>query len=186
MAKSPFTKPTIEGPRRRIPVDDAVRAEARAGMGGEQTRLESEGKAAAPSEPVAASASAPAPPEPTPAPAMAAVPTLTSAALATVEPAVAGELVNEEPTAPAAPVLTVAPAPVERRPRGRKPAPVGAQPAGELKGVRISERDWSDIRKILVHLPKGADMPTNIIGYLHTAHKHYEAYLRKTGKLPFL
>jgi hypothetical protein len=72
MAKSPFTKPTIEGPRKRIPVDDTVRAEARAGMGGEQTRLESEEKATAPSEPVAALA--PAPPEPIPAPTMAATP----------------------------------------------------------------------------------------------------------------
>jgi hypothetical protein len=97
-----------------------------------------------------------------------------------MEPAAAGELAPVPATAPA----VLAATPVERRPRGRKPALVYAQPAGELKGVRISERDWSDIRKILVQLPKGADMPTNIIGYLHTAHKHYEAHLRKTGKLP--
>ena len=213
MTKSPFTKPTIDGPRRRIPVDDAVRAAARAGMGGEQTRLDAEREAAAPSEPVAVLAVAPAPlpgpvptaaplepmeptaasavaadpvPGPTPPPALVAAHSLPEpAAFRPVPAAGAGSEppAGGEPTAPAAPALAPAPAVVGRRPRGRKSAPADAQPAGELKGVRISETDWSDIRKILVQLPKGADIPTNIIGYLHAAHKHYEAHLRKTGKL---
>jgi hypothetical protein len=55
-----------------------------------------------------------------------------------------------------------------------------------LKGVRIAESVWSEIRKIIVQLPKGPDMPTNIIGYLHAAHRHYEAHLRKQGKLPLV
>ena len=169
MAKSPFVKAKIEGPRKRIPVDDAVRAEARAGMGGEQTRLEAEVQATAPAAPVAVAARAPMPaPQPVPAVQAAPEPTPT--------PAV------EQPVAAAAPY--VAPAPVERRPRGRKPAAADAEPAGELKGVRIAESVWSEIRKIIVQLPKGPDIPTNIIGYLHAAHRHYEAHLRKQGKLP--
>jgi hypothetical protein len=168
MAKSPFVKAKIEGPRKRIPVDETLRAEARAGMGGEQTRLEAESKAntpaaAAPAEAVAAPVAAPVP-VPAPAP--------------TPEPVAA-----EEPVAEAA-VATVPAAPVERRPRGRKPAAAGPEPTGELKGVRIAESVWSEIRKIIVQLPKGPDMPTNIIGYLHAAHRHYEAHLRKQGKLP--
>jgi nucleoid-associated protein YgaU len=170
MAKSPFVKAKIEAPRKRIPVDEALRAEARAGMGGEQTRLEAEVKPTVPAAPalteaVAASAAV-ASAEPTPAPV----------------PAPAVQVVPEPTPAPAAPY--VAPAPVERRPRGRKPAAADAEPAGELKGVRIAESVWSEIRKIIVQLPKGPDMPTNIIGYIHAAHRHYEAHLRKQGKLP--
>jgi len=170
MAKSPFVKAKIEGPRKRIPVDENLRAEARAGMGGEQTRLEAESKAttpaaAAPAEAVAAPVAAPAP-APTPEPVAA-------------EPAPSAE----QPVAEAA-AATVPAAPVERRSRGRKPAAAGPEPTGELKGVRIAESVWSEIRKIIVQLPKGPDMPTNIIGYLHAAHRHYEAHLRKQGKLP--
>ncbi|UOQ83296.1 hypothetical protein [Hymenobacter sp. 5414T-23] len=175
MAKSPFVKAKIEAPRKRIPVDEALRAEARAGMGGEQTRLEAEVKApAAPalSEAVAVPAAVVAP-EPTPSPTVEFTPDPTPS------PAV------EQPVAVAAPAAPyVAPAPVERRPRGRKPAAADAEPAGELKGVRIAESVWSEIRKIIVQLPKGPDMPTNIIGYIHAAHRHYEAHLRKQGKLP--
>lgn len=171
MAKSPFVKAKIEGPRKRIPVDDAVRAEARAGMGGEQTRLEAEVKANPPAAPAlreaVAAPAAVAAPEPTPA----LVPAVKAAPEPTPAPAI------EQPVA-------VAPAPVERRPRGRKPAAADAEPAGELKGVRIAESVWSEIRKIIVQLPKGPDMPTNIIGYIHAAHRHYEAHLRKQGKLP--
>ena len=175
MAKSPFVKAKIEGPRKRIPVDETLRAEARAGMGGEQTRLEAEGKAtkpaaAAPAEAVTAPV-VPAAPEPKPEP------------VAAVEPAPEPAPSTEQPVAEAA--TTSAPAaPVERRPRGRKPAAAGPEPTGELKGVRIAESVWSEIRKIIVQLPKGPDMPTNIIGYLHAAHRHYEAHLRKQGKLP--
>lgn len=171
MAKSPFVKAKIEGPRKRIPVDETLRAEARAGMGGEQTRLEAEGKAttpaaAAPAEAVTAPV-APVTPEP----------------VAAVESAPEPVPSAEQPVAEAA--TTSAPAaPVERRPRGRKPAAAGPEPTGELKGVRIAESVWSEIRKIIVQLPKGPDMPTNIIGYLHAAHRHYEAHLRKQGKLP--
>lgn len=175
MAKSPFVKAKIEGPRKRIPVDETLRAEARAGMGGEQTRLEAEGKAttsaaAAPAEAVTAPV-VPAAPEPKPEP------------VAAVEPAPEPAPSTEQPVAEAA--TTSAPAaPVERRARGRKPAAAGPEPTGELKGVRIAESVWSEIRKIIVQLPKGPDMPTNIIGYLHAAHRHYEAHLRKQGKLP--
>jgi hypothetical protein len=175
MAKSPFVKAKIEAPRKRIPVDEALRAEARAGMGGEQTRLEAEVKApAAPAllEAVDVPAAVVAP-EPTPSPAVEFTPEPTPSPA--IEQAVAV-------AAPAAPY--VAPAPVERRPRGRKPAAADAEPAGELKGVRIAESVWSEIRKIIVQLPKGPDMPTNIIGYIHAAHRHYEAHLRKQGKLP--
>ena len=175
MAKSPFVKAKIEGPRKRIPVDETLRAEARAGMGGEQTRLEAEGKAttpaaAAPAEAVAAPVVSPVP-APTPEPVTAVEPT--------PEPAPSAE----QPVAEAA-AATVPAAPVERRSRGRKPAAAGPEPTGELKGVRIAESVWSEIRKIIVQLPKGPDMPTNIIGYLHAAHRHYEAHLRKQGKLP--
>ena len=177
MAKSPFVKPKIEGPRKRIPVDETLRAEARAGMGGEQTRLEAEIKAPAPtvsalSETVAAPAAVVAP-EPTPSPAV------------QLKPELSPPPVVEQPVAVAAPTAPYdAPAPVERRPRGRKPAAADAEPTGELKGVRIAESVWSEIRKIIVQLPKGQDMPTNIIGYIHAAHRHYEAHLRKQGKLP--
>ncbi|GAA4509497.1 hypothetical protein GCM10023172_43080 [Hymenobacter ginsengisoli] len=181
MAKSPFVKAKIEAPRKRIPVDEALRAEARAGMGGEQTRLEAEVKPTTPATPTSReAAAAPAAlvaPESTPAPEPA--PAVRSAAEPTPAPAV------EHPGATAASAApSVAPAPVERRPRGRKPAAVEAEPAGELKGVRISESVWAEIRRIIVQLPKGPDMPTNIIGYLHAAHRHYEAHLRKQGKLP--
>ncbi|SNR98696.1 hypothetical protein [Hymenobacter mucosus] len=177
MAKSPFVKAKIEGPRKRIPVDETLRAEARAGMGGEQTRLEAEGKVAAPATAAPAEAAVPpvpAAPEPTPAP----VP------VATQQPAPEPGPVVEQPVAAAPTAPYVPTAPVERRPRGRKPAAVGTEPTGELKGVRIAESVWSEIRKIIVQLPKGPDMPTNIIGYLHAAHRHYEAHLRKQGKLP--
>ncbi|GAA4366121.1 hypothetical protein GCM10023185_37030 [Hymenobacter saemangeumensis] len=184
MAKSPFVKPKIEGPRKRIPVDETLRAEARAGMGGEQTRLEAEEKASAapaptPPEAVTAPAAVVAPepsPLPEPAPAVHVTPEPTPPT-PLEQPAAA-----TTPTAPAA--SQAAPAPVERRPRGRKPAAADAEPSGELKGVRISEAVWSEIRKIIVQLPKGPDMPTNIIGYIHAAHRHYEAHLRKQGKLP--
>jgi hypothetical protein len=63
------------------------------------------------------------------------------------------------------------------------PAPLEA--TKEARSVKILESDWLDIRKILVQLPKDEGMPTNIIGYLHTAHKHYEAHLRKQGKLVY-
>ena len=180
MAKSPFVKAKIEGPRKRIPVDEALRAEARAGMGGEQTRLEAEVKPTVPAAPAlteaVAAPAAVATPEPThapgPVPAVQVAPEPTPAPAAT-QPVAA---------APAAPHVT--PAPVERRPRGRKPAVANPEPAGELKGVRIAESVWSEIRKIIVQLPKGPDMPTNIIGYIHAAHRHYEAHLRKQGKLP--
>lgn len=178
MAKSPFVKAKIEGPRKRIPVDEALRAEARAGMGGEQTRLEAEVKPTVPAAPalteaVAAPAAVATPaPAPLPAPAVQVAPEPTPAPVA--QPVAAA--------ASAAPY--VAPASVERRPRGRKPAATDTEPAGELKGVRIAESVWSEIRKIIVQLPKGPDMPTNIIGYIHAAHRHYEAHLRKQGKLP--
>jgi hypothetical protein len=181
MAKSPFVKAKIEAPRKRIPVDEALRAEARAGMGGEQTRLEAEVKPTVPAAPALPEAvAAPAvvaTPEPTPAPVPA--PAVQVVPESNLAPAAAQPVAAAAPAAP-----YVAPAPVERRPRGRKPAAADAEPAGELKGVRIAESVWSEIRKIIVQLPKGPDMPTNIIGYIHAAHRHYEAHLRKQGKLP--
>ncbi|SMB79351.1 hypothetical protein SAMN00120144_3117 [Hymenobacter roseosalivarius DSM 11622] len=178
MAKSPFVKAKIEGPRKRIPVDETLRAEARAGMGGEQTRLAAETPVAAPAAPAPIQAAAPAAiAAPAPAPAPVPVP----AAQPTPEPTLA----VAQPVAAAAPAAPyVAPAPVERRTRGRKPAAADVAPTGELKGVRIAESVWAEIRRIIVQLPKGPDMPTNIIGYLHAAHRHYEAHLRKQGKLP--
>ncbi|MBG8556065.1 hypothetical protein [Hymenobacter guriensis] len=175
MAKSPFVKAKIEGPRKRIPVDETLRAEARAGMGGEQTRLEAEGKATTPA--------ATAPAEAVAAPVASPVPAPTPEPVTTVEPTPEPAPAAVQPVAEAA-ATSVPAAPVERRPRGRKPAAAGPEPTGELKGVRIAESVWSEIRKIIVQLPKGPDMPTNIIGYLHAAHRHYEAHLRKQGKLP--
>ena len=180
MAKSPFVKAKIEGPRKRIPVDETLRAEARAGMGGEQTRLAAETPVAAPTAPA-----------PTQAPAAIAAPAPVPAAMPvpdaqpTPEPTPEPMLAAAQPVAAAASTAPyVAPAPGERRPRSRKSAAADVEPTGELKGVRIAESVWAEIRRIIVQLPKGPDMPTNIIGYLHAAHRHYEAHLRKQGKLP--
>lgn len=157
-----FEKPQIT-PRRRIEVPEEARREARAGMGGEATRTATAPPAAiepiAPSAPVAAPAAPVNPPIPTaPAP----------------EPAAA------QPAGSAA-------APVRASSRGRKPA-AAVMPASEaevpLHTVQIAKSVVQEIKMSLLLATPGPDTPTTIKNYLEAAHRHYDAYLRKAGKLP--
>ncbi|MGI4734222.1 MAG: hypothetical protein ACRYG7_03495 [Janthinobacterium lividum] len=133
-----------------------------------------------------APAAAPAPvateptPEPMPAPAVAtapAVPTVTVAAAA-APAAVATE--SAAPTKPAQPTATAAPAR-----RGRKPtlAVPGSAPV-VLRSLKVPEGSWLEIKVVVAQLSAVEDVPHNIQTYIEAAHKHYEAYLRKQGKLP--
>ena len=157
-----FEKPQIT-PRRRIEVPEEARQQARAGMGGEATRTATTPPAAV--EPIAllAPVAAPAAPAPEPAP-VAAAP----------EPA-------------AAPVATPAAAPVKAPSRGRKPA-IAAAPAPEaevpLHTVQIAKSVVQEIKMSLLLATPGPNTPTTIKNYLEAAHRHYDAYLRKAGKLP--
>ncbi|WP_207218254.1 hypothetical protein [Hymenobacter persicinus] len=154
-----FEKPQIT-PRRRIEVPEEARQQARAGMGGEATRT-----ATAP----------PAPVEPIAAPAAVAAPTPTPAPTPAEAPAPAA--------APAAPAA----APVRASTRGRKPA-AAAAPAPEaevpLHTVQIAKSVVQEIKMSLLLATPGPDTPTTIKNYLEAAHRHYDAHLRKTGKLP--
>jgi hypothetical protein len=149
-----FEKPQIT-PRRRIEVPEEARQQARAGMGGEATRTATMPPAAV--EPIAA-------------PAAAAVP-------AAAAPA---------PTPVEAPAL-VAAAPVRASARGRKPA-AAAAPVPEvevpLHTVQIAKSVVQEIKMSLLLATPGPDTPTTIKNYLEAAHRHYDAHLRKTGKLP--
>ncbi|MBC6700111.1 hypothetical protein [Hymenobacter sp. BT190] len=152
-----FEKPQIT-PRRRIEVPEEARQQARAGMGGEATRTATSPPAAV--EPIASLAPAPAP---APAPVAAAS-----------EPA-------------AAPVAAPAAAPVKASSRGRKPATAAAlAPEAEvpLHTVQIAKSMVQEIKMSLLLAVPGPDTPTTIKNYLEAAHRHYDAYLRKTGKLP--
>ena len=171
-------KPQI--PRRdRITVSPERRAEARAGMGGEQVKT-ADAPATAPSAPVV---------EAPPSPPVVEVP------VATVTPDVmpASTTEVEAPPAPPEPAprpvpvavpVAVATAPAAPHRRGRKPAAPDAVLMEPERSVKIPESVWDDIRLALVLLPKGEDLPTSIKSYLVAAHRHYQAQLRKQGKLP--
>ncbi|KAA9325140.1 hypothetical protein F0P96_20805 [Hymenobacter busanensis] len=152
-----FEKPQIT-PRRRIEVPEEARQQARAGMGGEATRTAT--TPPAPVEPVA-------PPTPAAAPAVAA-------------PAPEPVAAASQPAAPAA-------APVRTSTRGRKPAAAAAPvPEAEvpLHTVQIAKSVVQEIKMSLLLVTPGPDTPTTIKNYLEAAHRHYDAHLRKTGKLP--
>ncbi|GAA4389544.1 hypothetical protein [Hymenobacter koreensis] len=153
-----FEKPQIT-PRRRIEVPEEARQQARAGMGGEATRTAT--TAPVPVEPIAAPAAAVAP-APVPAP------------------------VEAQAPAAAAPIIPAA-TPVRASTRGRKPA-AAAAPASEaevpLHTVQIAKSVVQEIKMSLLLVAPGPDAPTTIKNYLEAAHRHYDAYLRKTGKLP--
>lgn len=151
-----FEKPQIT-PRRRIEVPEEARQQARAGMGGEATRT-----ATIP----------PAPVEPIAAPAAVAAP---------------APIPVEAPTpVTAAPVAPVA-APVRASTQGRKPN-AAAAPAPEaevpLHTVQIAKSVVQEIKMSLLLATPGPETPTTIKNYLEAAHRHYDAHLRKTGKLP--
>ncbi|WP_170170469.1 hypothetical protein [Hymenobacter perfusus] len=153
-----FEKPQIT-PRRRIEVPEEARQQARAGMGGEATRT-----ATAP----------PAPVEPIAAPATVAAPAPASAPVEAPAPVAAA------PVAPAA-------APVRASTRGRKPAAAASSaPEAEvpLHTVQIAKSVVQEIKMSLLLATPGPDTPTTIKNYLEAAHRHYDAHLRKTGKLP--
>ncbi|MCB2411055.1 hypothetical protein [Hymenobacter lucidus] len=156
-----FEKPQIT-PRRRIEVPEEARQQARAGMGGEATRTAT--APPAPVEPIAAPAAVAAPVAPAPAPAPVDAPASVAAA----------------PAVPAA-------APVRASTRGRKPA-AAAAPAPEaevpLHTVQIAKSVVQEIKMSLLLATPGPDTPTTIKNYLEAAHRHFDAYLRKTGKLP--
>lgn len=117
--------------------------------------------------------------EPTPAPTVAtepAAPTMTEAAAAPVVMATE----SAAPTKPAQPTATAAPAR-----RGRKPTLVapGSAPVA-LRSLKVPEGSWLEIKVVVAQLSAVEDVPHNIQTYIEAAHKHYEAYLRKQGKLP--
>ncbi|TYZ12670.1 hypothetical protein FY528_05105 [Hymenobacter lutimineralis] len=176
-------KPKIE-PRQRIPVSAERRNQARAGMDGELVKSTS----------VAAADAAPAVADPavaTLAPVNAPVaPEPTSVPVAAPEPATAS---TSQPAPPVQAMATVAPtlpaaapmaSPAARPRRGRKPAAPDAMLMETERSVKIPESVWNEIRLALVLLPKGEDSPVSIKAYLVAAHRHYEAQLRKQGKLP--
>jgi len=154
-----FEKPQIT-PRRRIEVPEEARQQARAGMGGEATRTAT--APPAPVEPIAAPAAVVAPAAPAPAPV-------------------------EAPTPVAAASVAPAAAPVRASTRGRKAA-AAATPAPEaevpLHTVQIAKSVVQEIKMSLLLATPGPDTPTTIKNYLEAAHRHYDAHLRKTGKLP--
>lgn len=112
-------------------------------------------------------------------------------------PAVATEPTPEPaPVEPAAVATAPAPAPTKPAPqptatatpgrRGRKPTVAteqGAEPPA-VRSVKIRESVWGDIKLLLALLPKEENTPRNIQAYVEAAHQHYEAHLRKQGKLP--
>jgi hypothetical protein len=67
--------------------------------------------------------------------------------------------------------------------RGRPPRPANAEPLESEHSIRIAESTWKEIRFNVARLPKSEENPANIKKYLELAHKHYEAHLRKQGKL---
>lgn len=87
---------------------------------------------------------------------------------------------------PVAPVA-VAAAPVRASTRGRKPA-AAAAPAPEaevpLHTVQIAKSVVQEIKMSLLLATPGPDTPKTIKNYLEAAHRHYDAHLRKAGKLP--
>jgi hypothetical protein len=141
-------------PRRRIEVPEEARREARAGMSGEATRT-----AMTTPAPIAPPAPVAAPAAPAPA--------------------------SEAPPAAVAEAQVVVP--VRASTRGRKPT-AAAVPALEaevpLHTVQIAKSVVQEIKMSLLLATPGPDTPTTIKNYLEAAHRHYDAYLRKTNKLP--
>ncbi|GAA4493214.1 hypothetical protein GCM10023172_01510 [Hymenobacter ginsengisoli] len=86
-----------------------------------------------------------------------------------------------------APVPVPAAAPVRASTRGRKPA-AAAEPVLEaevpLHTVQIAKSVVQEIKMSLLLASPGPETPTTIKNYLEAAHRHYDAHLRKTGKLP--
>jgi hypothetical protein len=175
--------PQITGPRPRIPVSEQDRKAAMAGMGGEKTKTGADSPTA---EPLPVS-----PPEPAPI-----VPAVSAEVVTPPAPPTIPAPVDEHPApvpvestpAPLAltPAPSAAPATTARR-RGRPPRVVeddSLSTSEQERSIRISQRVWKAIKKNLVNLPEGPDMPTNIKKYLELAHLTYEATLRKEGKLP--
>jgi len=160
---APIKKAVI--PRRdRINVTPERRAEARAGMGGELVKS-SEGPASPMVEAVPT-------PDVTPTP---------TAEVATPSASVRAPVSVTRPLG-----VTTAPveAPATPRRRGRKPISPEVVAMEPERSVKIPETVWDEIRLALVQFPKGKDLPNSIKAYLTAAHQHYQAYLRKHGKLP--
>ena len=171
-----------KAPRGRIPVSEADRAAARAGMDGEKTKQASEpvAPAAVPTQsatPVAAEPATPVAPElvanePTksePAPGLAPESTKTVA----VAPAMASIQPVPQSSATAAPSR-----------RGRKPAVATAAAPVALRSLKVPEASWLEIKLVVAQLAGVQDVPHNSQTYIEAAHHHYEAHLRKQGKLP--
>ena len=53
-----------------------------------------------------------------------------------------------------------------------------------LHTVQIAKSVVQEIKMSLLLVTPGPDTPTTIKNYLEAAHRHYDAHLRKTGKLP--
>ena len=149
----------IPSRRDRLVVSPERREEARAGMGGEQTKV------ALPAAPAAAA-------EPTPAPAPDLVTTPTAESAAAPVPVVS-PAVGPKPAAAGA-----------KRRAGRPAAAPDAVLMEPEHAVKIPESVWEEIRLSLVLFPKGEDLPRNIKAYLVAAHRAYDAQLRKQAKLP--
>lgn len=189
----PIEPPKIPSRRDRLVVSPERREEARAGMGGEQT------KAARASAPAVDTAPAPvvelpAAPAASELAAVAAAPTpqpVPAPPLATAADA-APDLAAAPPAEPApAPVDAVSPAPAAKpaaagakRRVGRPAAAPDAVLMEPEHAVKIPESVWEEIRLSLVLFPKGEDLPRNIKAYLVAAHRAYDSQLRKQGKLP--
>ena len=159
----------IPSRRDRLVVSPERREEARAGMGGEQTKV------AQPTAPAADVTPAPAA-ETLVAPAVAPTPDLTTAP--TAEPA-AGPVPVVSPAAGPKPAAAGA-----KRRVGRPAAAPDAMLMEPEHAVKIPESVWEEIRLSLVLFPKGEELPRNIKAYLVAAHRAYDAQLRKQAKLP--
>lgn len=173
----------IPSRRDRLVVSPERREEARAGMGGEQTKV---ALPAAPAADVAPAPAAETPVAPTSAVAPAAVVTAPT-------PAPAPDLVTSptaEPTAVPVPRVSPAAGPKPAAAAGAKRRvgrPAAAPDAVLMEpehAVKIPESVWEEIRLSLVLFPKGEDLPRNIKAYLVAAHRAYDAQLRKQAKLP--
>lgn len=180
-----------KAPRGRIPVSEADRAAARAGMDGEKTKQASDtvAPAAVPTQPAVPVAI-----EPTAAstlPTAPVAPELVATAPTTSEPvlAVATAPAPTEPTAigPAAAPIQSSPQPSATAApgrRGRKPAVATAAAPVALRSLKVPEASWLEIKLVVAQLAGVPDVPHNIQTYIEAAHQHYEAYLRKQGRLP--
>jgi hypothetical protein len=168
-------------PRGRIPVSDEDRAAGRSRMDGEKTKQASEA-AAVPNQPVALVSTEPAAPVAAElvAPVVETAPDVATTPAAEAAPEPAPVATAPAPTKPA-PQPTATPGR-----RGRKPTVAteqGAEPPA-VRSVKIRESVWGDIKLLLALLPKEENTPRNIQAYVEAAHQHYEAHLRKQGKLP--